>query len=143
MITARILLSVRSNSPDSMSTISPKKRVLVVDDEIGFTRLLKLTLEKAGKYEIRIENDGMKACAVAREFLPDIVFLDIVMPEIDGGDVAQQIRADAKLAKVPVVFLTALVAQRETQKDIGGFPFLAKPVSTAALIACIEEKTKG
>lgn len=126
-----------------MSTPPPKKRVFIVDDEAGFTRLLKLTLEKTGRYTVRDENDGTKAWQSAREFAPDIIFLDIVMPEIDGGDVAQQIRSDASLANVPIVFLTAIVAQRETITDIGGFPFLAKPVSLAALTACIEERTGG
>jgi CheY-like chemotaxis protein len=126
-----------------MITPPSKKRVFVVDDESGFTRLLKLTLEKTGRYIVREENDGTKAWLAAREFQPDIIFLDIVMPEIDGGDVAQQIRSDASLAKVPIVFLTAIVAQRETKTDIGGFPFLAKPVSLAALTACIEERTGG
>ncbi|MEI6714057.1 MAG: response regulator [Verrucomicrobiota bacterium] len=126
-----------------MSTIPPKKRVLIVDDEVSFTRLLKLTLEKGGRYEVRIENDGTKAWFVARDFKPDIIFLDIVMPEIDGGDVAQQIRSDSTLAQIPIVFLTAIVAKKETKTDIGGFPFLAKPVSMSSLTACIDERTAG
>ena len=116
-----------------------KKRLLIVDDESGFTRLLKLTLEKTGDYVVREENDGTKAWLVAREFRPDIVFLDIVMPKIDGGDVAQQIRSDPLLAKVPIVFLTAIVAQTETRNEIGGYPFLAKPVSLDAITKCIKE----
>lgn len=57
-----------------------KKRVFIVDDEAGFTHLLKLTLERAGNYLVREENDGTKARSAAREFKPDIIFLDIVMP---------------------------------------------------------------
>lgn len=116
-----------------------KKRIFIVDDESGFTRLLKLTLERTGKYTVREENDGTKAWLAAREFAPDIVFLDIVMPKIDGGDVAQQIRSDPALASVPIIFLTAIVSERETSKEIGGFPFLAKPVSLEAISACIAE----
>src|SRR6201996_5745309 len=104
-----------------------KKRLLIVDDESGFTRLLKLTLEKTGNFTVREENDGTRAWLVAREFRPDIVFLDIVMPKIDGGDVAQQIRSDPLLANVPIVFLTAIVSPKETRNEIGGFPFLGKP----------------
>jgi two-component system OmpR family response regulator len=117
----------------------PKKRIFIVDDESGFTRLLKLTLERTGKYVIREESDGTAAWLAAREFKPDLVFLDIVMPKIDGGDVAQQIRSDPSLASVPIIFLTAIVSARETAKDIGGFPFLAKPVSLDAITTCIEE----
>ena len=118
-----------------------KKRVFVVDDESGFTRLLKLTLERTGKFIVKEENDGTKAWLGAREFRPDIIFLDIVMPKIDGGDVAQQIRSDPLLADVPIIFLTAIVSKDETKGDIGGFPFLAKPVSLEALARCIEEHT--
>src|SRR5580700_1745212 len=116
-----------------------KKRLLIVDDESGFTRLLKLTLEKTGNYIVREENDGTNAWLVAREFRPDIIFLDIVMPKIDGGDVAQQIRSDPLLAKVPIIFLTAIVSKRETSNEIGGFPFLAKPVSVEAINQCLKE----
>ena len=116
-----------------------KKRIFIVDDESGFTRLIKLTLEKTGRYTVLEENDGTKAWLAAREFLPDIVFLDIVMPKIDGGDVARQIRSDPTLSHVPIVFLTAIVSQKETGHDIGGFPFLAKPVSLDTVTRCIEE----
>jgi two-component system OmpR family response regulator len=115
------------------------KRVFIVDDESGFTRLLKLTLEKSGRYLVREENDGTQAWLAAREFKPDIIFLDVVMPKIDGGDVAQQIRSDPSLAHIPIVFLTAIVSAREGGHEIGGFPFLAKPVSLEAITQCIDE----
>lgn len=115
------------------------KRVFIVDDESGFTRLLKLTLEKSGRYTVREENDGTQAWLAAREFKPDIIFLDVVMPKIDGGDVAQQIRSDPSLAHIPIIFLTAIVSAKEGGHEIGGFPFLAKPVSLEAIVQCIEE----
>jgi two-component system OmpR family response regulator len=119
-----------------------KKRVFIVDDEPGFTRLVKLTLERTGKYIVREENDGEKAWLAIREWRPDIVFLDVVMPKIDGGEVAQQIRSDPLLARIPIVFLTAIVSQRESTHHFGGFPFLAKPVSIEAISNCIEEHLK-
>ena len=118
----------------------PEKRILIVDDEAGFTRLLKLTLERAGGYVVREENDGTRAHETARQFRPDMVFLDIVMPKIDGGDVASKLRADPLLRKTPIVFLTAIVSKKEAQSgELGGFPFLAKPVSLENLIQCIKE----
>src|SRR5215217_1103777 len=116
-----------------------KRRILIVDDESGFTRLLKLTLERTGRYEVLEENDGTKAWLLAREFKPNIIFLDIVMPKIDGGDVAQQIRSDPMLSHVPIIFLTALVSQKEGGQEFGGYPFLAKPVSVDAIVNCIEQ----
>jgi CheY-like chemotaxis protein len=117
------------------------KRVLVVDDESGFTRLMKLTLERSGDYVVREENDGTQAWLVARDFKPDIIFLDIVMPKIDGGDVAAQIRSDPSLAHVPIIFLTAIVSSKEGGQEIGGFPFLAKPVSIDTIKQAVETHT--
>ncbi|MEO8351017.1 MAG: response regulator [Chthoniobacteraceae bacterium] len=116
-----------------------EKRVLIVDDESGFTRLLKLTLEKTGRFTVREENDGSQAWLTARDFKPDIIFLDVIMPKIDGGEVAQKIREDSSLAHVPIIFLTAIVSAAEGGHQFGGYPFLAKPVSLATIIACIEE----
>ena len=118
------------------------KHVLIVDDEPGFTRLLKLALENAGQFLVREENDGLKALKTAREFKPDIIFLDVVMPNIDGGDVATMIRADPEFARTPIIFLTAIVSQKEatrTENAIGGYTFLAKPVTVDALLRCIAE----
>lgn len=117
------------------------KRVLVIDDEPGFTRLLKLTLERSGDCLVREENDGTQAWLAARDFKPDIIFLDIVMPKIDGGDVAAQIKADPSLTHVPIVFLSAIVSSREGGKEIGGFPFLAKPVTVDAIKQAIADHT--
>jgi CheY-like chemotaxis protein len=116
-----------------------KTKVLIVDDESGFTRLVKLTLERSGNYQVREQNDGSQAWLTAREFRPDIIFLDVVMPKADGGEVAQQIRSDPLLEKVPVIFLTAIVSQRESHHEFGGFPFLAKPVSIETIKKTITE----
>jgi CheY-like chemotaxis protein len=116
-----------------------KTRVFIVDDEAGFTRLVKLTLERSGAYEVLEENDASRAWLAARSFKPHVIFLDIVMPRMDGGEVAQQIRSDPLLAGVPIIFLTAIVSQQESQNQLGGFPFLSKPVSVAAITRCIEQ----
>ena len=116
-----------------------KTKVLIVDDESGFTRLVKLTLERSGNYRVLEQNDGSQAWLTARDFRPDIIFLDVVMPKADGGEVAQQIRSDPLLEKVPVIFLTAIVSQRESHHEFGGFPFLAKPVSIDTIKKTIEE----
>ena len=122
-----------------------KKRILIVDDESGFTHLLKLTLEKTGNYLVCEESDGTRARETAREFKPDLIFLDIVMPKIDGGDVASQIKADPVLKNVHIVFLTAIVSKKEAASGglIGGFPFLSKPVTLEGVIQCIEETLKN
>ncbi|MFQ5880932.1 MAG: two-component system response regulator [Candidatus Methylomirabilales bacterium] len=117
-----------------------KKRILIVDDEPAVTRGLKLNLESTSAYAVREEHKGARALAAAREFKPDLILLDVIMPDVDGGDVASQIRADENLKHTPIVFLTAAVSKEEVNTQgglIGGQPFLAKPVNVKEVIQCI------
>ena len=116
----------------------PKPKILIVDDEPGFTKLTRLTLTQ---YEMREENNSAQALQTARSFRPDLILLDVMMPELDGGDVAAQLREDAALASVPIIFLTAIVTENETAKRpmLGGYPFISKPVTPERLAAEIEK----
>jgi CheY-like chemotaxis protein len=118
-----------------------KKKILAVDDETSITRLLKLNLEKTGTFTVRTENEGLKALSAAKEFKPDLILLDVMMPDIDGGDVASIIQADPLLRDVPIVFLTAAVKKAEIEAKggvVGGFPYIAKPLDVKGVIAVIE-----
>ena len=120
---------------------SAKKRVLIIDDEASFTRLLKLNLHHTGHYTAETVNDPTKALAVAREFSPDVILLDVMMPSMDGGEVAARMQANPKLKETPIVFLTAAVKRNEIsshQGCIGGLPFIAKPVDFQEVVECIE-----
>jgi CheY-like chemotaxis protein len=77
-----------------------KKRILMVDDEPALTRMVKLNLERTGNYEVRTENQGSKAIAAAKEFKPDLIFLDVMMPDMSGDEVAAQLKEDAQLASI-------------------------------------------
>ena len=121
---------------------SAKKRILVVDDEPGMTRMLRRNLESTGKDEVRTENSGDAALPAARDFHPDFILLDVMMPGVDGGEVAARLKEDKTLQNIPVVFLTAIVKLEETAPtggNIGGCEYLAKPVKTEDLVACIEK----
>jgi len=119
------------------------KRILIVDDETTITRLLKLNLEKTGDYVVREENRGARAYDAAREFKPHLILLDVMMPDMDGGDVAAKIQSDRLLKKTRIVFLTAAVKQEElTEKGgvIGGFPYIAKPLNVKGVLEEIEKQ---
>ncbi|MBI3030023.1 MAG: response regulator [Candidatus Rokubacteria bacterium] len=123
-----------------------KRRILIVDDEAGVTRMLKLFLEATQAYEVRTENQGSRAVAAVREFRPHLVLLDVVMPDMDGAAVAAEIGADARLKDTPVVFLTALVTGKEaggSGRNIGGRPFIAKPVDPDRIVELIEKHAKN
>ena len=81
-----------------------------------------------------------RAHQTARNFRPDLIFIDVVMPDRDGGEIAAQIRADPELQSTPIIFLTALVTRAEanTGLHIDGHPFLAKPINIQELIEAIE-----
>ncbi len=120
-----------------------KKRILVVDDEPALTRMVKLVLEKTGKYEVRTENEGTKAIPAAREFEPDLIFLDVMMPDMGGDEVSSLLKEDEKLSKIPFIFMTAIVTRDEveaTGSNIGGNEFIAKPVKPDELLATIESR---
>ena len=117
-------------------------RILIVDDENVTTRLLRMTLEQTGKYEVRAENDPRLVVAAALEFRPHLIVLDVIMPDMDGGDVAAALKENAELCKVPVVFLTATVRKSEVDEHggmMGGYPFLAKPASTQVITQFIDK----
>jgi len=123
-----------------------KKKILVVDDETSITRLLKLNLEKGGAFIVRTENAGSKTLAAAKEFKPDLILLDVMMPDIDGGDVAAIIQADPLLRGVPIVFLTAAVKKEEVEAKggmVGGFPYIAKPLDLKGVTEVIERTLAG
>src|SRR5215475_9699779 len=123
------------------SALEEKRRILIVDDDRDSSHLIKILLEKMGHYVVLEENDAANARHSARNFGPDLILLDIMMPQTDGGDIAAQIDADPGLQKTPIIFLTALVTKAEAKAGlhIQGHPVVAKPVDIPELINTIEE----
>jgi CheY-like chemotaxis protein len=121
--------------------VKEKPRILIIDNNRDFTHFAKLALERTGNYFVCEENDATKAHQTAQRLHPDLILMDIMMPETDGGEVAAQIQADPPLRRTPIIFLTALVTKAETRSGlrIQGHPFLAKPISFPELIKGIEE----
>ena len=122
-----------------------KKRILVVDDEPALTRMIKLNLEQTERYEVRTENLGRKAIEAAREFRPDLILLDVMMPGMLGSEIAAQLEADPELRAIKYVFLTAMVTKEEAQRSfgaIGGHTFIAKPISADDLCKVIEDQLR-
>jgi DNA-binding response OmpR family regulator len=118
-----------------------RKRILAVDDQPNTTRLVKLYLEQTNNYIVREENDAKAALYAAEEFHPDLILLDVMMPGMDGGDLAASFKANHKLKDVPIVFLTATITEGEVKANhgrVGGQDFLAKPVVLEEMAACIK-----
>ena len=123
-----------------------KKRILIVDDERDFTSLLKLSLESMGEYEVQEENDSVNAVEAARYFDPDLFILDVMMPDIDGSDLAARLRSDPRFADTPIIFMTALLLGDEASSAnpaSGKQVYLPKSTPIEKVIECIEERTNG
>ena len=119
-------------------------RILVVDDEPSFTRMLKMSLERRG-FKVMTENTGAFAYKVALDFEPDFIFLDVIMPDVDGGDIAAKLRGNPKFKDTPIVFLTAAISRETTRVKgniVGGQTYLAKPTTVNEVLKCIETAMK-
>jgi CheY-like chemotaxis protein len=111
-----------------------------VDDDVNLSRLSAMILENSGCYEVVTEKDPRLALGIARQFKPEIMLLDIDMPEKSGGDLAEEARRDPRLREIPILFLTGLVSKAEAgedQMESGGMSFLAKPVLPEVLLHCV------
>ncbi|MEM9281527.1 MAG: response regulator [Verrucomicrobiota bacterium] len=118
-----------------------KKIIQIIDDNVALTTLLAKTLAKFG-YEPVVENNPLLAINSARHHLPDLILLDVMMPERDGGRVLADLRADFSLRYVPVVLLTAIAREAQALADTGGITsvVLSKPVQLKELVNTIESQ---
>ncbi|MEM9543830.1 MAG: adenylate/guanylate cyclase domain-containing protein [Cyanobacteria bacterium P01_E01_bin.42] len=122
-----------------MTTPTPaKENILVVDDTPANLRLLVTMLKQQG-YEVRPTLNGKIALSAARAIVPDLVLLDIMMPEMDGYEVCRRLKADDRTKDVPVIFLSALDDARDKVKafDAGGVDYITKPFQKAEVLARI------
>jgi len=115
-----------------------KIKVLVVDDEPDIVEILKYNLQKEG-YEVATADDGIKAVKVAAKFLPDVILLDIMMPNQDGVETCLQIRQMPDLKNTFIIFLTARMEEYSEVAafDVGADDYITKPIKPRALMSRI------
>jgi two-component system phosphate regulon response regulator PhoB len=116
-----------------------KKKILVVDDEPDVTDLVAYHLKAKG-FHVESLNDATASISRARAFQPDLVILDIMMPDLSGIQVCRILRADNKLAKVPIIFLTAKAETHDRIEGLesGADDYLTKPFSPKELVLRVE-----
>lgn len=115
------------------------QRILVVDDTEANVKLLRALLRGAG-YEVLAASGGREGLAKARAEIPDLVLLDIMMPDLTGYEVCQRLRADPQTREVPVVFLTSLTELEDHLKgmDVGADDILTKPLNKLELLTRVQ-----
>ena len=123
-----------------------KKKILLVDDEEDFCFFVKGNLENTGEFDVLATTSGKEGIKLVRGEKPDLILLDLNMPEMSGDEVAQILSDKPDTKAIPVIFLTALVTKDEmgnkSMANIGGYNYIAKPVTTKELVAVIREILK-
>lgn len=113
--------------------------ILAVDDEESFTFFVKLNLQNDPRYDFNVTtaNSGEEGLRLARKIRPDLILLDIMMPDMSGTEVAEKLLEDPRTKNIPIIFLTAVVQKDEVTEEggiMGGREFIAKPVEKDELI---------
>ncbi|MCF7871363.1 MAG: response regulator [Candidatus Omnitrophica bacterium] len=109
------------------------KKVLIIDDEKDFCWFVKSNLEINGEFQIITSNSGKEGLKKAKEEVPDLILLDILIPDMEGPAVAEELANCRTTRDIPIIFLTAIVREEEAERSIGGKQFIAKPVETEKL----------
>jgi CheY-like chemotaxis protein len=113
-------------------------RILIGNDEPSLLQLLAEILEGAG-HTVQIVADGSEAVQLVKQWRPDVVVLDLVMPKIDGAGAIKALRADPATADIPVLMISGSAHAAAVASQVGAMAFLAKPFTPAELVARVEE----
>ena len=115
---------------------SGKRKALVVDDDQELVELIRDVLEADGRFEVRTANNGFDAGMMVKEYHPDVVVLDVMLPDINGKEVCQRIRSDVTLSDVKVICISGMVEQDKIADLIasGANDFVQKPFEVEQLV---------
>lgn len=121
--------------------MSRRARVLIVDDEPNIVLSLEFLLQREG-YEVAVARDGAQALATAAAAPPDLVILDLMLPDVDGFEICRMLRESRPAGELAIVLLTARGRDAERQRGIeeGADAYVTKPFSTRELIALVRER---
>lgn len=115
---------------------SGKRKALVVDDDQDLVELISDVLERDGRFEVRTVNNGFDAGMMVKEYHPDIIVLDVMLPDINGKEVCQRVRSDSALDDVKVICISGMVEQHKIQElfEAGADDFMQKPFDVEQLV---------
>lgn len=115
---------------------SGKRKALVVDDDVELVELIRDVLEADGRFDVRVANNGFDAGMMVKEYHPDIIILDVMLPDINGKEVCQRVRGDATMDDVKIICISGMVEREKIDelKQAGANDFLQKPFETDLLM---------
>jgi CheY-like chemotaxis protein len=118
-----------------------KTKVLIIDDEVDFCYFVQKNLMQSGMFDVLIANNGEEGIEMAKKEKPDIILLDLFMPDMPGEDVATALKENAATADIPILFVTALATNNDIadgeENKIGNHYIMPKPIRTKKLIETI------
>jgi len=119
----------------------PNKKILVVDDEVDFTKLLKSNLEETGKYEVLALPNVNDIISQVHAFKPDVILLDIIMPGTKGIEVCEILNKDIVGKNIPIIIISALAKDADKYKAyrVGVVDYVEKPIEIGRLIVKIDK----
>ena len=115
---------------------SGKRKVLLVDDDADLVELMTKYLEEDGRFEVRIASNGFDAGMMVKEYRPDLIVLDVMLPDINGKEVCQRVRSDKTMDDVRIICISGMVEEDKIDdlKAAGANDFLHKPFEVETLI---------
>lgn len=124
--------------------ISTLNRILYVDDDPDIEKLVCLYLEQVGRFSVRSCNSGMDALKEVLDFKPDLIILDVIMPDMDGPEILLGLRKIPEAAQVPVIFMTSMINFKESKEmksyeKIGAIGVIIKPFNAMNLVDQVKE----
>ncbi len=127
---------MKDNSIPTDALESGKRKVLLVDDDTELVDLMRRVLDEDGRFEVRVASNGFDAGMMVKEYRPDIIVLDVMLPDINGKEVCQRVRADTTLEDVRILCISGMVEEDKIQelRLSGADLFLHKPFDIDVLI---------
>jgi len=122
-----------------------KKKILIIDDEVTFAKVLKFNLVETGKYEVLVESRGKEGLETARKRRPDLIILDLIMPDISGEQVLSQLKNQSVTKDIPVIILSSKITEEEIKKENIRLPkctLLAKPIDIDKFLSIVDKMIK-
>ncbi len=127
---------MRDNGIPTDALDSGKRKILVVDDDEQLVELICDHLDRDGRFEVRSVNNGFDAGMMVKDYQPDLIVLDVMLPDINGKEVCQRVRSEKSVDEVPIVCISGMVEADKIQelRDAGANDFMKKPFEVDALI---------
>jgi len=132
----QLFMFMRDNGIPTDALESGKRKILLVDDDVELVELIVDVLEKDSRFEVRSVNNGFDAGMMVKEYRPDLIVLDVMLPDINGKEVCQRVRSDKTMDDVRIICMSGMVEEDKIEdlKASGANDFIHKPFEVEALI---------